>query len=304
MQDLAPPDSVVRPTKPTGAASNSSGDVQQGDISGRVAAAAKSEAEEPAGVDRLPAGKAAECVANKKQKGSKVASRAALAASEGEEGPIKAKGRGNAGKATAESERSAELKQAANSKNEAGKVAFDAEEVPADAELRGAARRKTKAGKEVHDSGQVPEEAKQGGAAKVRGKEAKAAAVGERGDKEVEPRAASKGKDKVANAASQETQTAPKTKRVTAGAHAQGAATAASETLEAATHTEMKSIAAAAAAGRPHRNRGSKQPYWLAQVCLSKSLHKAYTVSFLFVCIKTGSSKPYFMVRLYYQRDL
>lgn len=222
MQDLAPPDSVVRPTKPAGAASNSSCDVQQQGSSGKAAAAAEVAVRGPAGIDKAPAGKASKGGEARKQKGSKVAP---------------------------ESERNAELEQAANSKAKAAKVAFDTGE--ADAEQRGIA--------------------------KVQGKEAKAAAVAERGESEVEPRAAAMRKGKAAKAASQEARKAPKKGRVVADAQAKGPAEPASEIARAATDIETKilPVAAGAAAERPHRKRGSKQPYWLAQVCPLKILHAA-----------------------------
>ncbi|CAK0784596.1 hypothetical protein CVIRNUC_007800 [Coccomyxa viridis] len=240
VQDLAPPDSVVRPTKPAGAASNSSCDVQQQNSTGKAAAAAGAAAGEPGATAKAPAGKAAKGGAASKQRDSK-----ALAASEADRAPAEAKARGKPCKPDAESEHNAELKHAAKRKAKAAKDAFNTELVPADAKLRGAASKKSKAAEETHEAAQMPVNAKQDRA----GKEAKAA-------KE-------KGK-----AACQEDQRAPPEVRMAADARDKGAAKAAtSRAVEAAIDAKMEPppTAAGAAADRPHRKRASKQPYWLAQ---------------------------------------
>ena len=278
VQDLAPPDSVVRPARPAVAAGASSRDVQQQGSKNRVAAAAGAAAGEPGAADKAPAGKAAKGGAANKQRDGKDP-----AAFKADAAPGGAKGRGKPCKADAESEPNAELKHAAKRKTKAAKDDFNTELVPADAKLRGAASKKTKEAKESHEAAQMPNNAEQEGAGKAQGKEAKAA-------KE-------KGK-----AACQEAKRAPP-KPQAADAQDKGAAEAASRVVKAAidSKAEASPTAAGAAADRPHRKRASKQPYWLAQVCRLKAMHDAYPMTYLLVRIGTGGANvlaAVFMMRV------
>ena len=268
VQDLAPPDSVVRPTKPAGAASNSSCDVQQQGSKGRVAAAAGAAAEEPGASDKAPAGRAAKGCAANKQRDSK-----APAALEADAAPGEAKRRGKPCRADADFKHNAEPKHAAKRKAKAAKDASNTDLVLADAKLRGAASKKSKAAEESHEAAQMPDNAKQEGAGKAQGKEAKGARE--------------KGK-----AACQEAKRARPEDYAAAGAQAKGAAKAASRAVEAAIDAKMEAspTAAGAAADRPQRKRASKQPYWLAQVCRLKAMHDAYMTTYLLVRIKTGGA--------------